>query len=100
MLPGHRATSHRCLERIPELRRYHESRVAETFETLGKIHGADTAYGIASRMKWGRSGDSWKRYPALQRWFAAGEVIANLENLRLGGFVKRRNSEGVFLYTI
>ncbi|MFA6506124.1 MAG: MBL fold metallo-hydrolase [Treponemataceae bacterium] len=99
MLPGHREPSLRCRQRILELREYHKSRLDETMEILG-ANREESAYAIASRMKWGRSGDAWTRYPGLQRWFAAGAVVAYLENLRLNGAVKRRNVDGIFLYSI
>ncbi len=79
VLPGHRAvfTNHRA--RIEELKQHHEARASEIISILET--GGLTAYHVAAQMHWDISYKSWRQFPVLQKWFAAGEAISHLRYL-------------------
>lgn len=87
VLPGHRRIFTDCRGRIKELKLHHENRVDEVLDIVKK--GPQTAYGIAGRMTWDMTYESWEKFPVVQQWFATGEALAHLKYLEDKGTVVR-----------
>jgi glyoxylase-like metal-dependent hydrolase (beta-lactamase superfamily II) len=94
-LPGHRGliSDHRI--RIAELKQHHSERLDELVSVLGRRN--QTAYQAAARMSWDIDCASWDEFPAAQKWFATGEVIAHLHYLEEIGSIYRQ-IEGNIVY--
>ncbi len=92
VLPGHRnpITDHR--RRIEELKAHHRVRTQEVVNILSR--GAQTAYRVASQMKWDLSYSRWADFPVPQQWFATGEALAHLLYLERHGTILRTWSNG------
>ncbi len=86
-LPGHRKPGD-YHERIRQLQRHHERRLAEVTEAVKKRPGM-TAYEIAGYMKWKISAGSWDEFPPIQQWFAVGECMAHIDYLLKRGVIRR-----------
>jgi glyoxylase-like metal-dependent hydrolase (beta-lactamase superfamily II) len=96
ILPGHRSIFRNLKERINELKMHHRSRVKEITSALGG--GYSTAYQVASRIRWDITCNSWDLFPAMQKWFAVGEVIAHLKYLEEEGHVRKEMGRQGILY--
>jgi glyoxylase-like metal-dependent hydrolase (beta-lactamase superfamily II) len=82
VLPAH---EHRFVgldARLHELRSHHERRFAEVVASIKD--GVDTAWGIASRMRWSRP---WDRIEGFMRRAAVAEAMAHLRALEQRGIV-------------
>lgn len=88
VLPAH---EHRFVSldvRVEELKHHHEQRF---MEAIGAIKdGIDTAWGIASRMRWSRP---WDRIEGFMRRAAVGETVAHLRALEARGILREVNGE-------
>ena len=93
-LPGHRKTGN-YRERIEQLLRHHERRLAETKSIIENGPG-QTAFEIASQMKWRIRSDSWETFPLVQKWFAVGECLSHLDYLRKRGEITRTMKGGLW----
>lgn len=78
-LPGHRMPGD-FAERIGELLRHHERRLAGIEDIIGKLPGL-SGVEIAKRMKWKIRANSWEDFPEAQKIFAIGECLSHLEYL-------------------
>jgi glyoxylase-like metal-dependent hydrolase (beta-lactamase superfamily II) len=87
VLPGHRNPIHDHRRRIAELQEHHEARTREVVAILAR--GGQTAYQVASRMKWDISFTCWEDFPVPQQWFAGGEALAHLLHLEQAGKIAR-----------
>ena len=97
MLPGHRAIFDDNRRRIAELREHHQSRLNEI---LISLNGEEkTAYQIAPDVSWDIGYESWEEFPALQKWFAMGEIIAHLLYLQARGAIQSRMDAGRILFS-
>lgn len=98
VLPGHRAIFDDHRRRIAELREHHQSRLKEI---LISLNGRErTAFQIAPYISWDIKYASWEEFPALQKWFAIGEIIAHLTYLESRVFLKRRIKAGRILFSL
>ena len=88
ILPGHRRIFEDHRGRIAEIREHHQMRLKEILVSLSK--GERTAFQIAPYVSWDIEYASWEEFPALQKWFAMGEIIAHLIYLEVTGSVQRR----------
>ena len=86
-LPGHRKTGD-FHERINELLKHHEIRLAEVVSIVTSEPGL-TAYDIAGRMRWKIHAVNWEEFPSSQKIFAVGECLSHLNYLRLRGKIVR-----------
>jgi len=95
VLPGHRRIFTNLNPRIEELKHHHRLRAEEAWQIVAE--GPKTAYQIAAEMKWDIVAESWERFPAMQKWFAAGEALAHARYLENGGRLRseRRYVEGL-----
>ena len=98
VLPGHRnpITDHR--RRIEELKDHHRVRTREVVDIL--CHGTQTAYRVASQMKWDLRYPRWEDFPIPQQWFATGEALAHLLHLEKRGEIGRRWSDGTASFSM
>ncbi len=92
ILPGHREpfTGHR--RRIAEMKKHHEERCGEILSIVKK--GKQSAYRVASCMRWGIDCKRWEDFPLPQQWFACGETLAHLRYLQGKGRVKKELENG------
>ena len=98
VLPGHRVIFDDHRRRIAELREHHQSRLKEILVSLNG--GERTAFQIAPYISWDIEYASWEEFPALQKWFAMGEIIAHLTYLEARVFLKRRIRAGRILFSL
>jgi len=88
VLPAHEHRFVSLDSRVEELKHHHEQRFAEA---IGAIKdGVDTAWGIASRMRWSRP---WDRIQGFMRRAAVGEAVAHLRALEDRGILREVNGE-------
>jgi len=85
-LPGHRAPISAWSDRIAQLRRHHEERLATMLAVVGA--GA-TAYAVAERVF------PFERYTPHEMRFAVAETIAHLDLLAARGLVWREEQEEI-----
>lgn len=83
-------------ERIDELKKHHEARLAEVQKILGNEW--KTAFECARDMTWEIECRNWDEFPAPQKWFATGEAISHLQYLYSVGRVERDELEGDIYY--
>lgn len=83
-------------ERIDELKKHHEARLAEVQKILGTEW--KTAFECARDMTWEIECRNWDEFPAPQKWFATGEAISHLQYLYSVGRVERDELEGDIYY--
>lgn len=98
-LPAHRTDGGKTLcARADEIAAHHARRLEETLETV-RARPGQSAYAIAPSVKWRIRARNWDDFPAGQKWFAVGEVLAHLERLEATGQVRREaDRRGVFLW--
>lgn len=95
-LPGHRRTGN-YVERIDELLRHHEERLAEAVRVVEE-HPGLAAYDIAGLMQWRIRARNWAEFPPIQKWFAVGECLSHLDYLMKRGAVRRQMADGIWKY--
>ena len=83
-------------DRIHELYRHHEARLAEVVKILGREW--KTAYTVARDMTWEIDCKNWEEFPGPQKWFATGEAISHLQYLFFTGRADREERDGVYRY--
>lgn len=88
VLPGHRRIITNCRKRIEELKLHHRDRAEEVLTILAE--GCKNAFGVASRMTWDLSYESWELFPVAQKWFASGEALAHIKYLEMQGMIQRK----------
>jgi glyoxylase-like metal-dependent hydrolase (beta-lactamase superfamily II) len=98
VLPGHRENFRDCKERIEELKRHHQDRLAEILSILE--NEGKNAYQVASRMHWDVTYESWDLFPVLQKWFAVGEALSHLKYLEEEGKVRKEIKEQKITYSL
>ena len=96
-LPAHRENSLNFYDRVEQILNHHENRLDECFNILKSNPGL-SAYDTASFMKWSMRGKDWSEFPMHQKWFAVGETIAHLDNLKYKNKIYRRFQNGVYCY--
>ncbi len=93
VLPGHRNPIADLRRRVDELKEHHQTRAAEI---VGILDGqGQTAYQVASRMRWSLSYARWEDFPTPQQWFATGEALAHLVYLERTGRTTRAWRDGI-----
>lgn len=98
VLPGHRGIFRDCRGRIRTLKHHHRVRADEILVILKQ--GPQSAYRVASRMKWDIECDSWKDFPMAQKWFATGEALAHLQYLEEVGILTKCLHDGKLIYAL
>ena len=98
LLSAHRAFLPDVNERIDQLLEHHETRLANILDILSD--GKTTIYEVAMEVPWDYGGGSFGNFPATQKWFAASEVFAHLEHLRILGKVSLNIDNNTYHYTV
>lgn len=98
VLPGHRRLFQDCPTRIDQLKAHHQRRADETRAILAG--GCMTAFEVAANMTWEMTYKTFSHFPAAQKWFATGEVLAHLRYLEAQGLVRREMREGKTVYCL
>jgi len=96
LLTAHGTPVENMHERIAELLKHHEDRLAEVEFILGDQW--KTSYECARDMTWEIECRNWEEFPAPQKWFATGEAISHLQYLYSQGRVIREEKDGVYYY--
>ena len=96
LLTAHGTPVPNMYDRIHELYRHHEARLAEVVKILGREW--KTAYTVARDMTWEIDCKNWEEFPAPQKWFATGEAISHLQYLYFSGQADREERGGVYHY--
>ncbi len=93
---GHRKKVEDPYKRIDELLKHHEIRLEEVMNIIeGKTLNA---YKVAEHMTWDIKCETWKDFPAQQKWFAVGEAIAHLQYLFGIGKLEKEKIDGTYCY--
>ncbi len=79
ILPGHRTIITEPQKRLKELKDFYLERIDEVWRILKE--GPLTGYEVASRMRWDIRADNFDAFPTMQKWFATGEALANINYL-------------------
>ena len=95
--PAHRKNEMCVYERISQIQKHHDFRIAQTLSIITETPGL-TAYQIGAGLSWSMRGRNWEEFPIQQKWFAMGETIAHIDYLRLRGKVEKREEDGIFHY--
>ena len=96
LLTAHGTPVENMYDRIHELYRHHEERLAEVVSILGNEW--KTAYTVARDMTWEIDCKNWEEFPLPQKWFATGEAISHLQDLYFSGKVMREEQNGIYHY--
>ena len=97
VLPGHRRLIDRPRDRIQELKKHHDRRLAEVLSILNG-HSM-SAFQMASNMTWDFVSESWDQFPATQKWFATGEAISHLRYLEKAGKITQKTDREVIKFS-
>lgn len=92
--PGHGEPFAAVTERIDQLIKHHEVRIAEIGEIVA---GWKTAYEVASEMKWNRN-RMLSSMNEMERNFAFSEALAHLIHMERTGSVKVKDDRGVMKF--
>lgn len=95
--PAHRKNDMCVYERIDQIQKHHDFRIAQTLSIITETPGL-TAYQIGAGLSWSMRGRNWEEFPIQQKWFAMGETIAHIDYLRLRGKVEKKDENGIFHY--
>jgi len=98
LLSAHRQHVDDAVKRIDELLAHHEKRLSRMLEVLST--GKSTVYEVAMEISWDYGGGYFGAFPPAQKWFAASEVFAHLEHLRIIGEAKLHIVEPTYFYSI
>jgi glyoxylase-like metal-dependent hydrolase (beta-lactamase superfamily II) len=85
LFSAHRTHIDDINKRIDELLAHHDRRLNIILSVLAS--GKSTAYEVAMEVPWDYAGGYFGNFPDAQKWFAASEVFAHLEHLRILGKV-------------
>ena len=96
LLTAHGTPVEDMRQRIQELMRHHQDRLAEALCILGNEW--KTAYTVARDMTWEIDCKNWDEFPAPQKWFATGEAVSHLQYLFSLGKADREERRGVYFY--
>ena len=96
LLPSHGTPVENMYERIKELNKHHQQRLAEVMQILAQEW--KTAYMVAKDMHWEIPCKCWEDFPTPQKWFATGEAIAHLQYLYFSGKIVRKEKDGIYFY--
>ena len=98
IFPSHRSILENSRKRVNELEKHSLERIIEV-ENILKKYNEQTAYQVATKLKWKIPVKSWKEVNPGQKWFATGEAMAYLAFL----YSKDRitlNSDDSYLFKI
>jgi glyoxylase-like metal-dependent hydrolase (beta-lactamase superfamily II) len=98
LLTAHRAPVDDIKARIDGLLLHHDRRLSAVMSALA--NGRTTVYGVAMDIGWDYGGGFFGNFPAAQKWFAASEVFAHLENLRRSGKIDLTKDGLTYNYTV
>jgi glyoxylase-like metal-dependent hydrolase (beta-lactamase superfamily II) len=98
LLSAHRAHVDNTNERIDQLIAHHDNRLNNVLSIL--VSGKQTVYEVAMEVHWDYGGGFFGKFPAAQKWFAASEVFAHLEHLRILGKVDLTIDGLTYKYTV
>ena len=59
-----------------------------------------SAFAVASQMKWAIKSDSWETFPIAQKWFATGEALAHLRFLEREKRLDQHVEAGVVAFSL
>ena len=99
VLSAHRENDGDFQQRVAQLLRHHQKRLAEAWQIIADSPGIN-GYDVASRMKWSIRTKDWQHFPPGQRWFAVGEALAHLNYLVDNKFITRTMCDGLNTYTV
>ena len=98
LLSAHRAPVSNAHERVDQLIAHHNKRLANAIDILAA--GKTTVYQVAMETPWDYGGGLFEKFPATQKWFAASEIFAHLEHLRVLGKVNLNIDDKTYHYTV
>jgi glyoxylase-like metal-dependent hydrolase (beta-lactamase superfamily II) len=98
VLPGHRRLFENYTLRIDELKHHHALRLREVADILIQA-SSQSAFEVASKMKWDIKAASWDDFPIAQKWFATGEAISHLKYLENKKNIYREKEGPVIRYS-
>jgi len=96
ILTAHRRPVPNMMDRINELKKHHDRRLAEVVRYLDDEW--TTAYKMAQLMTWKIRCKNWDDFPEPQKWFATGEAVAHLQYLADKGLAERQEIDGIICY--
>ena len=96
LLTAHGTPVENMYDRIKELYKHHEDRLAEAVYILGDQW--KTPYEVARDMTWEIECRNWEEFPAPQKWFATGEAISHLQYLYYSGKISREERNSIYYY--
>lgn len=97
ILPGHSPPFQRLAERVDELIAHHEQRCQEILTLLDE---PQSAYAVASRLRWRGSETGWATLAPFQRRMAVTETVAHLAYMHGKGRLAERIEGDVVLYLL
>lgn len=97
VLPGHGNTFKGLRERIDELKHHHAMRAEEILATLS--NGDKHAFSISSLISWDVVEEQFEQLPDMQKFLATGETLSHLIYLEALGKVRRKNSNGMTVFS-
>ncbi len=97
--PAHRTDEGTLQDRIAELEKHHQARIAETLKAITEHPGLN-AFQLAGYISWKAHGKEFSNFPPHHKWFAHGETIAHLQYLTNKGQIERYISNGIYHYRI
>jgi len=98
VLPGHRNSWNKHIDRIKELKEHHRHRLDEVIAALQKRDM--TAYEVAPFITWKIEFKKWEDFPIGQKWFAVGETLAHLHYLENDNVVRQYRKDGLIYYSL
>lgn len=98
VLPAHGDVISNLSERVAEIKQHHKDRNQEIIQVL--LHGAKTAYQVASMLSWSTGGVDWLDLPDHSKRAAVTETISHLELLFAKGIIEKTNQKGVVIYSV
>lgn len=98
MLPAHGDVDHRTRERARELLDHHDERLSIVADLVGA--GAQTAYEVASRMRWTRRERTLTELETVHRMTAVLEVQAHLDLLVTHEILRADHTAEVSVFTV
>jgi len=93
--PGHREKVDDVKKRIKELFEHHNQRLNEI---LVKMEAKETSFDIAKKISWRTHFKNWEEYPPAEKFFALGETIAHLVQLKSKGLIEENEINGVIYW--
>ena len=95
LFPAHRRETGNAIQRIDELLKHHDRRLATALQIVQSFPGL-TPYQIASKMQWNIHAKDWKDFPLNQKFFATGEACSHLDYLLVRNKIRKEFRNGKY----